>query len=62
MYVTVTYRDALTNWIDQWKSLKLVVNWKLLGQNSRVRVYVDGTIVKDSSRLLGRNDKYGQYM
>ena len=62
MYVTVIYRDALTNWIDQWKSLKLVVNWKPLGQNSRVRVYVGGTMVKDWSGLLGRSDKCGPYM
>ena len=47
LYVTVIYRDALTNWIDQWKSLKLVVNWKALRQNSRVRVYVVGALVKD---------------
>ena len=62
MYVTVIYRDDLTNWIDQWKSLKLIVNWSPLGQNSRVRVYVGGSEVKDWSGLLGRNDKYGPYM
>ena len=62
MYVTVIYRDALTNWINQWKSLKLVVNWNPLGQNSRVRVYVGLPLVKDWSGLLGRNDKYGPYM
>ena len=62
MYVTVIYRDALTNWIDKWKYLKLVVNWKPLGQNSRVRVYVGVPLVKDWSGLLGRNDKYGPYM
>ena len=62
LYVTVIYRDALTNWIDQWKSLKLVVNWKPLGQNSRVRVYVGSTMVKGWSGLLGRDDEYGPYM
>ena len=62
MYVTIIYRDALTNWIDQWKSLKLVVNWKPLGKNSRVRAYVDDTLVKDWSGLLGRSDEYGPYM
>ena len=62
MYLTVIYRDALTNWIDQWKSLKLIVNWNHFGQNSRVRVYVSGTIVKDWSGLLGRNDEYGPYV
>ena len=62
MYLIIIYRDALTNWIDQWKSLKLIVNWNRLGQNSRVRVYVSGTIVKDWSGLLGRNDEYGPYM
>ena len=62
MYVTVIYRDDLTNWMDQWKTLKLIVNWNRLGQNSRVRVYVSGTLVKDWSGLLGRNDQYGPYM
>ena len=62
MYVTVIYRDDLTNWIDQWKTLKLVVNWKPLTQNSRVKVYVDGAMVKNWSGLLGRNDEYGPYM
>ena len=62
MYVTVIYRESLTSWLDQWKTLKLVVNWKPLGQNSRVRVYVDGAQVKDWSGLLGRNDEYGPYM
>ena len=62
MYVTVIYRESLTTWLDQWKTLKLVVNWKPLGQNSRVRVYVDGAKVKDWSGLLGRNDEYGPYM
>ena len=36
MYVTVVYWDDIINWLDQWKSLKLVVNWKPLGKNSRV--------------------------
>ena len=62
MYVTVIYRESLTSWIDQWKSLKLIVNWKPLGQNSRVRIYIDDTEVKDWSGLLGRNDEYGPYM
>ena len=62
MYITVIYRDDLTNWTDQWKTLKLIVNWKPLGQNSRVRVYVDDKEVKDWSGLLGRNDEYGPYM
>ena len=62
VYVTVIYRESLTSWLDQWKTLKLVVNWKPLGQNSRVRVYVDGKQVKDWSGLLGRNDEYGPYM
>ena len=38
------------------------MNWKPLGQNSRVRVYVGGTMVKDWSGLLGRDDEYGPYM
>ena len=62
LYTTVIYRDALANWIDQWKSLKLIVNWKPLRENSRVRVYIGGTLVKDWSGLLGRNDEYGPYM
>ena len=62
MYVTIIYRDDLTNWIDQWKTLKLIVNWKPLGQNSRIKVYVGGTLVKNWSGLLGRNDVYGPYM
>ena len=36
MHVTVIYWDDLINWRDQWKTFKLVVNWKPLGQNSRV--------------------------
>ena len=62
VYVTVIYRESLTSWIDSWKTLKLVVNWKPIGQNSRVRVYIDDTEVKDWSGLLGRNDEYGPYM
>ena len=62
MYITVIYRESLTSWIGQWKTLKLIVNWKPLGQNSRVRVYVDDTEVNNWSGLLGRNDKYGPYM
>ena len=62
LYVTVIYREALTNWIDQWKSLKVIVNWNPLETNSHVRVYVGGTMVKNWSGLLGRNDKYGPYM
>ena len=62
MYLTVIYRDTLTNWINQWKSLKLIVNWNRLGKNSLVRVYVGGTIVGDWSGLLDRNDEYGPYM
>ena len=62
LYVTVIYRDNLTNFIDQWKHLKLIVNWKPLGTYSRVRVYVDGTRVKEWSGLLGRDDEYGPYM
>ena len=62
LYVTLIYREALTNWIDQWKSLKLIVNWNPLETNSRVRVYISGTMVKDWSGLLGRNDEYGPYM
>ena len=62
LYATVIYRDALANWIDQWKSLKLIVNWKPLRENSRVRVYIGGTLVREWSGLLGRNDEYGPYM
>ena len=62
VYVTVIYRESLTGWLNKWKTLKLIVNWKPLGQNSRVRVYVDGKVVKDWSGLLGRNDEYGPYM
>ena len=62
VYVTVIYQESLTSWLDQWKTLKLIVNWKPLGQNSRVGVYVYGTQVKDWSGLLGRNDEYGPYM
>ena len=62
LYVTVIYRDDLVHFIDQWKHLQLIVNWKPLGINSRVRVYVGGTSVKDWSGLLGRDDKYGPYM
>ena len=62
VYVTVIYREALCTWLDNWKTLKLVVNWKPIGQNSRVRVYIDDTLVKDWSGLLGRNDEYGPYM
>ena len=52
----------LTNWVDQWKTLTLVVNWSPVWQNSRVRVSVGDTEVKDWSGLLGRNDKYRPYM
>ena len=62
MYVTVIYQESLTSWIGQWETLKLIVNWKTLGQNSRVRVCVDDTEVKDWSGLLGRHDEYGPYM
>ena len=62
VYVTVIYRESLTSWLGKWKTLKLIVNWKPLGQNSRVRVYVDGKEVEDWSGLLGRNDEYGPYM
>ena len=62
MYVTVIYQESLTSWIGQWKNLKLIVNWKPLGKNNRVRVYVDDTEVKGWSRLLGRSDEYGPYM
>ena len=62
MYVTIIYREDLTNWTDQWKTLKLVVNWEPLGTNSRIRVYVGNKLAKDWSGLLGRNDKYGPYM
>ena len=62
MCLTVIYRDTLTNWINQWKSLKLIVNWNRLGKKSLVSVYVGGTIVGDWSGLLGRNGEYGPYM
>ena len=64
MHVRVIYWYDIINWLDQWKSPKLVVNWKPLGQNSRVyiRAYVGGTEVKDWSGLLGHNDEYGPYM
>ena len=38
------------------------MNWKPLGQNSRVRVYVDDAEVNNWSGLLGRNDEYRPYM
>ena len=62
MYITVIYREDLRTWIDHWKTLQLVVDWNTIGTNSRVRVYVGGTKVKDWSGLLGRNDEYGPYM
>ena len=62
LYITVIYRDDLANWIDQWKTLKLVANWSPVGQNSGVRFYVGGNEVKDWSGLLGRSYKYGPYM
>ena len=62
VYITVIYREPLTSWLNKWKTLKLIVNWKPLGQNSQVKVYVDDTKVKDWSGLLGRNDEYGPYM
>ena len=62
MYVTVIYRNALTNWINQWKRLKLIVNWEPLWRDSRVRVYVGRALVQDWQGLLGRNDEYGPYM
>ena len=27
VYVTVIYQEPLTNWLNQWKTLKLIVNW-----------------------------------
>ena len=62
VYVTVIYRESLTTWLNKWKTLKVVVDWNPLRQNSRVRVYVNDTLVKDWSGLLGRNDEYGPYM
>ena len=42
--------------------IKLIVDLKPLGQNSRTTVYVNDTLVKDWSGLLGRNDEYGPCM
>ena len=27
VYVTGIYQEPLTNWLNQWKTLKLIVNW-----------------------------------
>ena len=62
VYVTVIYQEPLTNWLNQWKTLKLIVNSKPLGQNSRATVYVSDTLVKDWSGLLVCNDEYDPCM
>ena len=62
VYVTVIYQEPLTNWLNEWKTLKLIVDSKPLAQNSRPTVYVNDTLVKDWSGLLGRSDEYDPCM